>query len=245
MQQVGENPKLQAMLEQLRSKLRELVVPEDDPELLAAQEALRRSVAEERRARFPEHLRACGVPEGALGPYREGLQMRPALAAVQAWTDDTKPLCLLSGSNGIGKSVAAAYALRLATKRVGAAPNHPRADLIEVERLDASQGLFLRAQQVRDALRYEDNPAKALLYRAAVVRILVLDELRDVDFRGVGLERFEEIVGGRYDNGRRTVITTNLTSKELLGRLSNLLRSRFEGGCLVFEASGQDMRRPS
>ena len=213
------------------------------PDIEAAEELLRKRVVAGRKAGFPRHLLACGAGQDVVSAYRTGVQVRPTLEAVKRWIDSDKPFCVLLGSNGTGKSVSAAYALRLATKWVKARPEHPLADFIDVEDLCASQGLFLTAKALRHASRFPDGPNESLLDKAATVKVLVVDELRAEDFKGVGMERLEEILGERYARHLRTVITANLTAAEFAALVGPRLASRMAEGASVFESGGADMRR--
>jgi hypothetical protein len=234
------NAKLEEFMARLRQKAALREASESD--IQAAEQRLRDEYAEGRKAGFVRHLGACGVPEELLEPYRNGIQARPVLQAVKQWVETGKPTLLLLGSNGIGKSVAAAYALRLATTAVWKKPDHPMADAISVERLDSGEGYFLTAAGLRFASRYTDGKALSTLDRAATVKVLVLDELRAEDFQGKGLERLEEILSERMAHRARTVITSNLTLAELRECSGPRIASRI-GGADVFETGGQDLRR--
>lgn len=237
--------KFNEMLGKIMSGLKELTDRNEQflPEVKAAEDELRLRMAEVRKTAFPRHVEACGTGPDVADVFRSGVQSRPTLDAVRQWLESDKPFCALFGSNGIGKSVAAAYALRLATSQVSMRPNHEQASLIQVDELDSGEGLFLPAHELRHASRFADGKAFSTLERAGRVKVLVIDELRDVDFKGVGLERLEEVLAERYQRRARTVITSNLTQKQVMGRFSALLQSRFEAGALVFESSGEDMRR--
>lgn len=213
------------------------------PAIEAAEARLREQYAEARKAGFVRHLGSCGAPETVLDAYRAGVQARPALVAVKRWLEGPKTFCLLLGSNGIGKSVAAAYALRGASRMVKATPEHPMAEAIQVERLDSAEGFFLTASQLRFASRFVEGKGLSVLDRAATVSVLVLDELRADDFQGKGLERLEEILTERHAYRLRTVITSNLTGAEVLERVGPRLASRLSEAAEVFEGSGEDMRR--
>lgn len=163
--------------------------------------------ASEMAARYPEHLRACKAPERAIAALTEAKPLdTPALQVARRWMDEGKPFLVLSGWTGTGKTVAACWCLRAATRvetRTG----------YNLKEWDSHAGLFVRLSQLRRLSDF-DTGDRALWHRALTARVLVLDE--------VGLhpgetlsrraqEDFEELIDRRDGYGRRTILTTNLS----------------------------------
>lgn len=231
------------LLKKFESGLKEIWAEQERlrPEIEAAEADLRARIAAGRREGFPVHAEACGAPEHLVEPYRRGIRSTPALDAVKAWLETDTTCLVLLGVPGAGKSVAAVYALKGATKTVRMMA-HPKApDFTYLEDFSSSAGCFLTAAELRTASRYSDGRAWSLLEESVRVKVLVLDELRASDFNGVGLERLEEILGARHARKLRTVITTNLTQSELKRAVGDRLSSRFKEAKVV-ELGGQDMR---
>lgn len=238
--------KMATLIEQLvrLSQDRRAAAAMASEEIREAQEALRRKAKEAMKAGLLRHLGACGVPERLLSAMRSNLAETSAMRAARAWVEGEKPVLVLRGGVGAGKSLAAARTLARATRMVRLMA-HPLADEeTEIVELDARRGLFLTAADLHFARRWEaDKRGPSLLDRAATVQWLVLDELRADDFRGAGHERLEEVLGERYARELRTCITTNLGADEMAGLLGDRLASRFAEGAMVVECGDRDLRQ--
>lgn len=212
-------------------------------DITAAERFLKRRAIEEMETGRIRHYGACGVPEVLLeGLRRGGWETTRALDGVYRWLAGDQPFLVLTGGAGSGKSFAAASTLSQA-KRTLKTYAHPLAEEpMELEEYDSGAGLFVTASQLRMASRFVER-GPSLLDRAATVAWLVLDELRQADFAGAGLERFEELLGERYARRLRTVITTNLGAEELGKHLGERLASRFAEGAMAWNAGEADMRR--
>lgn len=231
------------------SRARRAAAVEKADEIREAQQALVRRAAEARTANAVRHLEACGVDPLTREPFASPpLRGTAALREARAWLEVTcrvRPFLILAteGGYGAGKSVAAAYCLLRAT-RVVRTLAHPLADEeTEVEELDASRGLWLRAIEIKTASRYAQGTERPLLDRAAMVRWLVVDELREVDCKGAGQERLEEVLSERYARHRPTVITSNLGQARLAQLLGGRLASRLAEGAVVVDPGQVDLRR--
>lgn len=239
MQQVGRF--VEVLLR--RSRERRAQAEAAREEIAAAEERVRRGAQEALEVGLTRHLGACGVPEAVLEALRGPQRDTPAMQGVQRWLASDKPICILTGGVGAGKTVAAATVLRQAT-RWAETLAHPLSDEpVRFPVYDARRGLFITAAQLRVASRYVEGREASLLDRAATVAWLVLDELRPADLAGAGLQRLEEVLGERYAMQRRTVITTNSAQEVLAGELSERLKSRFAEGAMVIDAGDLDLRR--
>lgn len=209
-----------------------------------AEATIRRDAEKKRKAGVLAHLEACGVDAITREAFRgEKLRRTVALAGVLEWLASDKPFCVLAGGVGAGKSVAGAYALLKATRKVRMLA-HPLADEpVEFEELDPRGGLFTTAARLRHSERYTEGKVVSLMDRAATVKWLVLDELREADAQGAGQARLEEVLGERYAMARRTVITTNLPQQSLAALLKERLSSRLAEGAMVVDAGDADLRR--
>lgn len=147
----------------------------------------------------------------------DDLDTTPHLAAVQRWWQGDKAVLVLMGTVGMGKTVAACWALG----RLG--------------------GVFLRATDMWRPFQAFDPREQQ---RVLSCRVLVLDDLGREKDPAKSVEWLESIVDGRRSNGRRTIITTNLDPKGLRARYPDeRLWSRL-GQCFEWAAeTGPDLRK--
>lgn len=211
-----------------------------DTELAAA-------MAEKRMAdTFGLHVHRCGAPERTVREVsRDLLADTTALQKARTWMAGDESHLLLSGGTGAGKSLAAAWTLRLA-KRI-AAWGH----LGELE-WDENGAMWMPFGKLCRLSAYDEVDQYALR-RAHRVRILVLDDVGTGDadtLKAHEKQRLEELADERDAEGRRTVWTTNLGIRpagtspspfaEYIGRraYSRLVRSV----CAV-DCGNRDLRR--
>lgn len=213
------------------------------------------------------HLEACGVAdERILEALCSGKPLRPtaALVAVQEWIAGTReyplgsgkrcgmherPICTLTwrgsgeGAHGVGKSLAGAVFLLQAVRYVESWAHELSEGPVRLPVLDHRRGLRVTAERLHNCRRFDDySTRESLLDRAATVPYLLVDELRQCDLAGAGRERFEEVLGERYDRRRPTVITSNCGSSLFTRMLGPRLESRIrESGCTI-DCSGPDLR---
>lgn len=181
--------------------------------------------------------------------YRQGWN-RPAWSKLfGAWPTEElsdwrarsdRCLLLIQGDPGTGKSGMAAILLveALAEARIGSA-------------------LWVRAQAFIDAQKASWEGQRANHPRAAdfAVRALELERgCRSVDLvvlddlfasrraTPYALERFQDVIADRFDEGRLTVVTTNRLQGELHAMLPSL-ESRLLSGVVVSPGDGHDVRK--
>lgn len=214
------------------------------PAIEAAEERLREEARAAIRAGRIRHLGACGVPESVLAAFRAaGLKQTPPVIAVKGWLEAERPLLVLTGGVGAGKSVAAAWTLLKALRQYETLAHPLAAEPIRLEELDARRGLFVTAERLHHASRYVEGREQSLIDRAATVPWLVLDEVREADFSGKGLERLEDVLGERIERRLRTVLTTNLSQEQLRARLPERMASRLSECATVADSGDIDLRR--
>lgn len=146
-----------------------------------------------------------------------------AWGAVQAWLASPKPMLVLAGATGGGKTVAAIRAMAESGCR--------------------SQ--FIRAVQVGAHYeRWSSDRESGVQPLDVAVGFMVVDDLgmESMDDRRTELA-LDEIVDARQSMSRRTIFTTNLTADELRSRYSERVRSRWAQSALVKRVDESDRRR--
>lgn len=190
---------------------------------------------------------ACDGPPVVIGDVlgRIGVPMRYRAECIEDWRPadgrerqaveryvatwpPSKPFLALVGARGLGKTMLGVGILRACRERHNAT------------------GLFRVVPDLLDDYRRTQDPERAtesmddLDDRLTRVPVLVLDDLgvgRQTEF---GWERLYVVINRRYNDGRATVITTNV---DLLG-IEDRVRSRMLSGEVVM-FSGRDQRLAS
>lgn len=158
-----------------------------------------------------------------------------ALTAAQTWRWQQKPILLLLGAKGIGKSYAAARGyLRWVML------NCPR-DLWQTSSRwqefadDASRALcwmhIYKLVNERDAAE-----------TAARAPFLVLDDLASEDATPAAKARVNYVISERYDNLKPTVITGNLNVKEFVARYGERIFDRVSHYGTIASCTGENLR---
>jgi hypothetical protein len=190
-------------------------------------------------------MEAIGVP-ARIARVLESFRDTEAVDLVRAWLATPSCLLVLSGTVGSGKSVAAAWALannirRTMLKLIGLDP---------VESVERLSGRWVSAADLVEASDF-DGDFWGPLRRA---HLLVIDEAgpERLDAKGRALGNFSGLLRRRYDDSRRTIVTTNLRPAEWLriygegdgGRLRDRLReaeTEFGRSALV-SVTGRSLR---
>jgi hypothetical protein len=175
-----------------------------------------------------EKMGVPGRPAAALAP--PAFHETRGVEAARAWLATKAGVLVLSGTVGSGKSVAAAWALE----------NNIRTDTFRVRNYDGGSetltqqrrlsGRWVAAAELIEASDFEYEFWDPL----RTVDLLVIDEAgpERIDTKGRALANFSGLLRARYDNARRTIVTTNLPPAEWLrlygaadgGRLRDRLR---------------------
>lgn len=185
----------------------------------------------EPRDEFARRMRAVGAPPERVADWL-GWYDTAAGALVRTWLRDVEAtgdpgMLILTGGAGTGKTIAALEALAWA---LGAKERGPA-------RYATMRGLVALGRWGDDAEPWD---------RAMDARMLVLDELVG-DLDRYRAERLEELLCGRYDTGRPTVITTNLAPALVLNdktfgaRVASRLGDK--RACRIVECGTKDLRR--
>jgi len=166
-------------------------------------------------ARVPKRVRRLLV-EGKLDMSKH------AMNAARRWTENEEHTFLvLAGGVGTGKTIAAAWTIEQACE------HH---DIC-----------FMPAPQLAGFSRYGDSDE---LRWVLCCDLLVLDDLgmEHLGERGYFLSLFDEVVEERYENERRTVITTNFTGEHFVNRYGQRVADRLREAGLFIEIAEESMR---
>lgn len=187
-------------------------------------------------ATLPEHLAKVGVPKSAA--ILTWLQTQ-AMEAVNGFWESSWPALFLLGGNGCGKTVAACSAI-----------GRNRVDLSARAFIEAPGDLkpwwvwrgakFMRADRIA-ALSVLSDEDQATHKQLLATSLLIVDELGIEDGdgeRGIGRLLCDRI----SDDGRRTIVTTNLSEANLWQRYGNRLHSRL-GPEAIRVVHGPDLRK--
>lgn len=169
------------------------------------------------RDTLAERLELSGIPRGVRNVLALGFQPTEATQAVDAWLATDLRLLLLSGGVGTGKSVAAGYAIQ------------------------RSPGRWMHASEIAKAGRFE---AEARWRELTGCRLLVIDDLGSEfnDAGGWGRAKLTELVLERYEDAKRTVITTNLDGKQWATYADQRIRDRVKGNGMARVIGGKSKR---
>jgi DNA replication protein DnaC len=182
----------------------------------------------------PDYLEACGVPARVARAVADGVFIETeAVGIAREWRSSDAGVLVLCGAVGCGKSVAATWLLKHNEReKVIALVGGEKHRVVE-----RMTGAWVAASALVEASDFSSEFWKPLR-RAS---LLVVDEVgtERLDAKGRAVANFTELIRRRYDDGRRTVITTNLPPAEWLnvygsadgGRLRDRLKeSEFEFG---------------
>lgn len=136
-----------------------------------------------------------------------------AMGAAREWDASARWCLVLLGGVGSGKSVAAGWCAHQSLAR-------------------GDSAMWLRASEASTASLYGAEAQERAL-RARGVRLLVLDDLGAEMNSEAWKTWLEDVLGARYANGLRTVITTNLDAEGLKARLGQRLTDRVREGMVV------------
>lgn len=174
--------------------------------------------------------RACAAAHGRITDavrvqilHGEPLPTTKAVEAVDAWRGGKKPILVISGGTGCGKTVSTVLAMAACSERV---------QFVRAIRIGAH---FERWGSDRD----DKIPALDM-----DCGLLVVDDLGQelVEDRRT-MPALEEIVDYRQSLRTRTIFTTNLTPAQIKERYSERFRSRLTQNAELAQVEGSDLRR--
>jgi len=189
------------LLVDLQGAAARLAARASTPEYLASLEAREREAAARERRALQALARACEVPEDedlravVLDPAPTHTPALTWARSVLAWRGERRRGCvaMIGGPRGVGKSVAAAWALL-------------RCD---------STGLYVQAPEIGATPRNGFSENEARWARWLGVGALVLD---DLGTEGADPEVLAGLLWQRYDRGWLTLVTTNLSRGQVAER---------------------------
>jgi DNA replication protein DnaC len=191
--------------------------------LLAEMEAIERAAAEDRARR--EALRDWGarhLPKRVAAVLSTGAdESLEAMAVAKRWLVSPKPWLVLLGGTGLGKSVAAAWALRQCAER-GATVAWAQADTMAV-----SAGGF-GGEERAERLRHVD--------------VLVVDDVGTEHASEFARSVMRGILQARHEDLLRTIVTSNLAGAEFRESVGVRLARRIRDECVAVELRGEPMK---
>lgn len=90
-------------------------------------------------------------------------------------------------------------------------------------------------------LQWADKSRRMSAYQN--VPLLFLDDLGAEAVRDWSASMLYEVIEGRYRNGAPTIITSNLTKREMRDAVGDRIVSRVFDGATVLDLSGDDLRK--
>ena len=226
------------MQQALREVLRLRATPEGRAELARRLKAAGGAVEAPREtppaSHVAHHIQRAGVP-AALIRIALIAGETPSLKAAREWTGTPKrerPALVLAGDVGVGKSVAAVWACLewACTWPWNSAPTGAESEPL----------VWLDATRLR-RLGGWDAEAARILDVAEHARLTVLDDAGwDADRRAQ--EAVAAVLQARVDNGRATVLTSNLKGEQFRARYGVPLCDRLKAKAVILTATGKSMR---
>lgn len=187
-------------------------------------------------------LQKQGIPQRAIDTLNSGSfeEHTAAIKAVREFAESSKEgWCLvLSGDKGCGKSTAAAFYLENRTIRI--AKKNRGAHSFPIP----SRQFWWTAAKINRVSSYD-----AKLENLMRIPVLIIDDL-GVEYADKGGHfngRLDELLSARYDNYKKTIITTNLNAKDFEERYGKRISSRimhgFEHGGNFVQIEDKSMRK--
>jgi hypothetical protein len=184
---------------------------------------------------LPFQLHKLGVPKRAAGALLAMDADRPGPRAVRAWfaapVTSQKPLLVLLGEPGTGKTVAAAEACRLSL-----ATSHPTLFGF------TDPAVWVACAELANLSSFTDAD-RAWFERMQSAWLLVLDDLGTEQLHAQAQQRLERLIDERYGNNRRTVITSNASKEAFQERVGARITDRIREAGRVVNCGNVSLRR--
>jgi len=146
------------------------------------------------------------------------------------WHEQPSPWLILAGDLGVGKTGLAIGLIKKALSEGRASLYRPFVELLS---------------DIRATYRSRDasEPDEADLVRALKsAEVLALDDVGAARATGWAQERLYEILNHRYNERRRTIVTTNLSPADLEDHLGDRVYSRINGMGWLYAIDGPNLR---
>jgi DNA replication protein DnaC len=147
----------------------------------------------------------------------------PLKKELLSFLDQEKPFLVILGSNGCGKSYASVALMKEYYKKHKNIP------------------IFYAVSEMYQQWLKEMPSPNAFTYRLTNHELLVIDDLGIRTPSDAFLDYIYLIINSRYSNLKRTIVTTNLDSKELVDKFGKTIVSRLLSGIKI-HMKGLDMR---
>lgn len=215
---IGEVVLDQGLLDRLRALAPEPIAPVIGPE---SDEERDRRVAQRQASR--ERLWQRRVPSRFTEATVDTLTVpqNPGARVATWWRDGGQNLVLRATKSGVGKSHAAV------------AVGHQAVT-------DGAWAMFWTMVDLNDALRPGGDDTAYDVAREC--DLLVLDDLGRERMTEWTIERLTGVLDGRWSNGKRTVITTNLSGEAVRARYGDPVLDRIQDGLWAVEITGESRR---
>lgn len=155
---------------------------------------------------------------------------RIAAEVADWWYEPLSPWLVLCGDLGVGKTGLEIGLVKKALAAGRSALYRPFVELLSDIRA---------TYRSRDATEPDEA---ALVGACKAVDVLALDDLGSERATGWAQERLFEILNHRYNERRRTILTTNLGTSELEEHLGDRILARINGMGWVYEITGPNLR---
>ena len=174
-----------------------------------------------------------GVPEREVALVFDGLTDTTALTFTKEWLADQTPMLVLAGPKGVGKTIAAAYAI------MHADPPPPAG----FARWPNERGpKFRHISEVAELGLYDKDGERKARAEIKTSKCLVIDDVGVEYMNDVFLALWDSIVNARYGAMGRTIFTTNLTAQMFADRYGGRVYDRIKGRGAWFDIDEQSMR---
>lgn len=174
--------------------------------------------------------RQAGVPERFLDATFDNTQNRTT-EKVKSFTQFSRGVLILNGSNGTGKSRTACAAI-----------NYRIANGLNAGRYISCNYQVCPLIRSSRSFRAERNELQTLT-DFYTTPFLILDEVGKGDDSVISKMFVTCVLAARYDNNLPTLITTNLTKQELSEFVGQDIQSRFFETATIATLDGNDLRR--
>ena len=107
---------------------------------------------------------------------------------------------------------------------------------------DMSSSMFLKFEDAKFGRAEDPEAAKAEVRRYMECDLLIIDDLGTEMTNSFVISALYELVNTRLVNGKKTIVSSNLTREELRAQYSEQIMSRLEGEYQVLTFRGEDIR---